>query len=98
VDHTSQCEQVVKGLRHAKRHVCQNWPNDVYREHNRHKHHLCMKQKEDQPPSVDYIVDAMSDSLDDQNAHAKVLSSHHYEQKKWMEKMMTQSFQTCTTW
>jgi hypothetical protein len=38
-----------------------------------------MKQEEDQSPSVDYIVAAMSDSLDDQTAHAKVFSSHRYE-------------------
>jgi hypothetical protein len=57
-----------------------------------------MKQEEDQSPSVDYIVVAMSDSLDDQTAHAKVCSSHRYEQQKLMKKMMTQSFQTCTTW
>ena len=36
------------------------------------KHHLCMKQEEDQSPFVDYIVVAMNDSLDDQTAHAKV--------------------------
>jgi hypothetical protein len=57
-----------------------------------------MKQEEDQSPSVDYIVVAMSDSLDDQTAHAKVCSSHRYEQQKLMKKMMTQSCQTCTTW
>jgi hypothetical protein len=57
-----------------------------------------MKQEEDQSPSVDYIVVAMSDSLDDQTTHAKVFSSHRYEQQKLMEKMMTQSCQTCTTW
>jgi hypothetical protein len=57
-----------------------------------------MKQEEDQSPSVDYIVVAMSDSLDDQTAHAKVCSSHRYEQQKLMKKLMTQSYQTCTTW
>jgi hypothetical protein len=98
VYHTSHCEQVAKGLRHAKRHVCQNCPDDVCQEHNRHKHHLCRKIEEYQSPSVDYIVVAMSDSLDDQTAHAKVCSSHRYEQQKLMEKMMTQSCQTCTTW
>jgi hypothetical protein len=56
-----------------------------------------MKQEEDQSPSVDYIVVAMSDSLDDQTAHAKVFSSHRYEQQKLMKKMMTQSCQTFTT-
>jgi hypothetical protein len=57
-----------------------------------------MKQEEDQSPSVDYIVVAMSDSLDDQTTYAKVCSSHRYEQLKLMKKMMTQSCQTCTTW
>jgi hypothetical protein len=57
-----------------------------------------MKQEEDQSPSIDYIVAAMSDNLDDQIAHAKVCSSHRYEQQKLMKKMMTQSCQTCTTW
>jgi hypothetical protein len=37
----------------------------------------------------------MSDSLDDQTAHAKVFSSHCYEKQYLMKKMMTQSFQTC---
>jgi hypothetical protein len=57
-----------------------------------------MKQEEDQSPSVDYIVVAMSDSLDDQTAHAKVFSSHRYEKQKLMKEMMSQSCQTCTTW
>jgi hypothetical protein len=57
-----------------------------------------MKQEEDLSPSVDYIVVSMSDSLDDQTAHAKFFSSHHYEQQKLMKKMMTQSCQTYTTW
>jgi hypothetical protein len=57
-----------------------------------------MKQEEYQSLSVDYIVVAMSDSLVDQIAHAKVWSSHRYDQQKLMEKMMTQSCQTCTTW
>jgi hypothetical protein len=98
VDHTNHCEQATKDPRHAKRHVCQNCPDDVCREHNWHKHHLCMKQEEDQSPSVDYIVVAMSDSLDDQITHAKVCSSHRYEKQKLMKKLMTQSCQTCTTW
>jgi hypothetical protein len=38
-----------------------------------------MKQEEDQSPYFDYIVFAMSDSLDDQIAHAKFFSSHRYE-------------------
>jgi hypothetical protein len=57
-----------------------------------------MKQEEDQSPSVDYIFSAMSNSLYDQTAHAKVCSSHCYEQQKLMEKLITQSFQTCTMW
>ena len=56
-----------------------------------------MKQEEDQSPFIDYIVAAMSDNLDDQTAHAKICSSHRYEQQKLMKKMMTQSFQACTT-
>ena len=56
-----------------------------------------MKRDEDQSPYADYIFDVMSDSLDDQTAHAKVFSSHHYEKQKLIENMMTQSYQTCTT-
>jgi hypothetical protein len=94
VDHTIHCEHVAKGPRRAKRHVCQNCLDDVYRKQNQHKHHLCMKQEEDQSPYFDYIVFATSDSLDDQTAHDKFCSSHYYEKQK----MMTQSCQTCTTW
>jgi hypothetical protein len=72
VDHTSHCEQAAKGSRHARRHICQNYLDDLFREHNWHKHHLCNKQEEDQSPSTDSIVVAMSGSLDDQTAHAKV--------------------------
>jgi hypothetical protein len=98
VDHTSHYEQAAKGSRCAKRHVCQNYLDDVCQEHNRHKHYLSRKQEEDHSPSVDYIVDAMNDSLDDQTAHAKVCSIHRYEQQKMMQKIMTQSCYTCTTW
>ena len=94
MDHTNHCEQDAKDPRHAKRHVCQNRLDDVCREHNHHKHHLYMKYEEDQSPYVDYIVVAMSDSLDDQTVHVKVCSTHRYEQQN----MMTQSFQTFTTW
>ena len=94
MNHTNHYEQDEKGSRHAKRHICQNYPDDVFREHNRHKHLLYMKQEEDQSPFVDYIVAAMSDRLDDQTAHAKVCSSHRYEQQK----LTTQSCQICTTW
>jgi hypothetical protein len=86
VDHTNHCEQAAKDPRCAKSHVFKNCPEDVCREHNRHKHHLCMKQEEDQSPSVYYIVAAMSDSLDDQTSHTKVFSSHRYEQQKTDEK------------
>ena len=51
-----------------------------------------------QSPSIDDIVVVMRDSLDEQTTHAKVFSSHCYEKQKLMEKMMTQSCQTCTTW
>ena len=91
MDHTSHCEQATKRPRRAKRHVCQNCPNDVCQEHNRHKHHLCMKQEEDQSPYLDYIVFEMRDSLYDQTAHAKVFSSHHYEKYKLMENFVSQS-------
>ena len=97
MDHTNHYEEATKEPRHAKRHVFQNCPDDVCREHNWNKHHLCIKQEEDQSPYFDYIVVAMSDSLDDQTAHAKVCSSHRYEKQKLMETMMTQNCQTCTT-
>ena len=97
LDHTNHCEQAAKDPRRAKRHVFQNCPDDICREHNQHKHHLCMKHEEVQSPFVDYIVATMSDSLDDQTVHAKVCSSHRYEQQKLMEKMITQSCQICAT-
>ena len=31
MDHTNHCEQVAKGPMRAKRHVCQNIPDDVFR-------------------------------------------------------------------
>jgi hypothetical protein len=80
VDHTNNYEQAAKDPRCAKRHVFQYYPDDVCREHNRQKHHLYMKQEEDQSPSIDYIVSTMSDSLDDQTAQDKVFSSHRHEQ------------------
>jgi hypothetical protein len=95
--HTNNCEHAVKGLRRAERHTFQNCLNDCW-EHNRDKHHLCKKREEGQSPYVDYIVATMINSLDDQTTHVKVCSSHHYEQKKLMQKMMTQSFQIHTTW
>jgi hypothetical protein len=39
----------------------------------RYKHHLCMKQEEEQSPYVDYIVVAMSDSLDEPNRSCQIL-------------------------
>jgi hypothetical protein len=57
-----------------------------------------LKQGEDSSPTVDCIVVALRDSLDEQTTHAKVCSSHCYEKQNLMEKMMTQSCQTCTTW
>ena len=98
MDHINHCEQVAKDSRHAKRHVCQKCPDGVCREHNQHKHHIYMKQEEDQSPYVDYIVVVMRNSLDDQTAHAKVCLSHRYEKQKLMKKIMTQSCQTCTIW
>jgi hypothetical protein len=41
-----------------------------------------MKQEEEQSPSIYYIVATMNYSLDDQTTHAKVFSSHRYEQNK----------------
>ena len=38
-----------------------------------------------------------SNNLDDQIAHAKACSPHHYEKQILMEEWMTLSFQTCTT-
>jgi len=67
------------------------YPDDVFQEHNWHKHHICNKWEEYKSPYVDYIVVAIIYSLDDQTAHAKVCSIHCYEQKKLIEKMMTQS-------
>ena len=44
---------------------------------------------------IDFV---RSDNLDDQTAHAKAYSPHHYEKQILMEERMTQSCQTCTTW
>jgi hypothetical protein len=98
VDHTSNYKQDAKGPKCTKSHVFQNCPDDVCRENNWHKHYLYKKQEEDQSPYLDFIVASMSDSLDDQNAHVKVLSSHFYEQQTLMKNIMTQICQTCTTW
>jgi hypothetical protein len=98
VDHTNHYEQAAKGLRHAKRHVCQNCLM-MFVENTTNTNTISARnERKTKSPYFDYIVVAMSDSLDDQTTHAKVFSSHHYEQQKLMEKMMTQSCQICTTW
>ena len=89
--HTIHYAQAPREPRCAKRHVCQNCLDDVFRVHNRNKHHPCKIPSEDQSPYCLYIVVAMSDNLSDQIAHAKVCSSYHYEQQKLKEKVMTQS-------
>ena len=90
-DHTSHYAQVPREPRRAKRHVCQNCLDDVFRVHNRNKHHPCKIPSEDESPYCLYIVVVMSDNLSDQIAHAKVCLSYHYEQQKLKEKVMTQS-------
>src|SRR5882757_3530582 len=89
--HTSHYAQALREPRRAKRHVCQNYPDDVFRVHNQNKHHHCKIPSEDQSPYCLYIVIAMSYNLSDQIAHGKVCSSYHYEQQKLKEKVMTQS-------
>ena len=98
VDHIKHYKEDARGLRHAKRHDCQNYPNYVCREHSWNKHHICTKLNENQSPFFDYIVVAMNDSLDDQTYHANFFSSYRYEQQKMTENMMTQICETCTTW
>ena len=49
-DHTSHYAQAPKEPRRAKRHVCQNCPDDVFRVHNQNKHHPCKIPLEDQSP------------------------------------------------
>ena len=89
--HTSHYAQGPRELKHAKRHVCQNYPDDVFRVQNWNKHHHCKIPLEDLSPYCLYIVVEMSDNLSDQIAHAKVCSSYHYEKQKLKEKVMTQS-------
>ena len=89
-DHTSHYAQDPREPRHAKRHVCQKSLDDVFRVHNRNKHHPCKIPSEDQSPYCLYIFVAMSDNVSDQIAHAKVCSSFHYEQQKLKENVMTQ--------
>ena len=89
--HTSHYAQAPRELRHAKRHVCQNCPNDVFRLHNWNKHHPWKIPSEDLSPYCFYIVVAMNDNLSDQITHAKVCSSYQYEQQKLKKNVMTQS-------
>ena len=91
-DHTSHYAQAPREPRCAKRHICQNYPDDVFQVHNQNKHHPCKIPVKDQSPYFLYIVVAMSDGLSDKIAHAKFCSSYHYEQKKLKENVMTQSF------
>ena len=90
-DHTSHYAQAPRELRRAKRHVCQNYPDDVFLVHNQNKHYPYKIPSEDQSPYCIYIVVSMSNNLSDQIGHAKVCSSYHYEQQKLKEKVMTQS-------
>ena len=80
--HTSHYAQAPRESRRAKRHFCQNYPDDVFQVHNEKKHHPCKIPVEDQLPYFLYIVVAMSNNLSDQIVHAKVCSSYHYEQQK----------------
>ena len=64
-NHTSHYAQAPKEPRCAKRLVCQNYPDDVFRVHNRNKHHPCKIPAEDQSPYCLYIVVAMRDNLSD---------------------------------
>ena len=89
--HISHYAQAPRELRRSKRHVCQNYLDDVFRVHNRNKHHPCKIPMEDQSPYYFYIVVAMSDNLSDQITPTKVCSRYHYEQQKLKEKVMTQS-------
>ena len=81
-DHTSHYAQAPREPRRAKRHVCQNYPDDVFRVHNQNKH-LCNIPVEDQSPYCLYIVVAMSDILSDQIAQAKVCSVSKYPNKNF---------------
>ena len=88
--HKSLCTS-SKGIERAKRHICQNRPDDVFQVHNLNKHHPCKIPAEDQSPYFLYIVVGMNDNLSDQIGHAKVCSGYHYEQQKLKKKVMTQS-------
>ena len=89
--HTSHYAQATREPRCTKRHVCQNCPDDVFRVHNRNKHHPCKIPLKYMSPYCLYKFVAMSDNLSDQIAYADVCSSYYYEQQKLKEKVMTQS-------
>ena len=97
MDHINHYAQAVKGMRCAKRHVFQNYLDDVFRVHIWNKHHLCKIPLEDLSPYFIYIDSEGSDSLSDQIAHAKVCSLHRYEQQILREDLMTQICETYTT-
>ena len=80
-----------KGTEVCQETHCQNYPDDVFRVHNRNKHHPCKIPSKDLSPYFLYIVVAMSDNLSDQITHAKVFSSYHNEQQNMKENLMTQS-------
>ena len=69
-DHTSHYAQATRELRREKRHICQNYSDDVFQVHNWNKHHPCKIPWEEQSPYCIYIVVAMSDNLSDQIVHA----------------------------
>ena len=71
-DHTSHYAQAPREPKRAKRHVCQNYPNDFFRVHNRNKHHPCKIPSKDQSPYCLYIFVAMSDNFSDQITHTQV--------------------------
>jgi hypothetical protein len=87
-DHISHYACVAKGPRHAKRHVFQNYPDDVFRVHIWNKCHLYMIPWEDLPPFFLCIDFVRSDNLDDQITHAKYFSPHHCKKKISMEEKM----------
>ena len=70
-NHTSRYAQAPRESRRAKRHVCQNCPDDVFRVQNQNKQHPCKIPLEDQSPYCIYIVVAMSDNLSDQSLMPK---------------------------
>ena len=77
--HKSHYAQAPKEPRRAKRHVCQKCLDDVFRVHNRNKHHPCKTPLEDQSTFPEYIDVAMIEILNDQITQTKVCLSHLYE-------------------